>query len=130
LWSCGNPYFTITSDEISITIFDLNKTSLTSVRALIDYLDFHDFFGNILLQDAIQYKRPQGVPLHMVISETMDKGLTVEPQVRISQDLANQLDPKGILIPEEIKVIQGYSSFSKQPYFDIYENPLIHGTKV
>lgn len=109
-------------NELSITILDVNETSINSVNAIVDYLGFSNFFGNILLQDAITYTHPKGNPLHMVISETMDKGLTVEPQVRITQNLAAQLHPEGILIPEEIRVTHAYSFFSKQYYFDIYQD--------
>ncbi len=112
------------SEEISVTILDVNETSLASVRAIITYMGVEDYFGNILLQDAVSYIHPEGIPLHMVVSETMDKGLTVEPQVRITQNLASQLDPEGIFIPEAIKIVQAYSFFSKQYFFDIFQEKL------
>ena len=111
-------------NELSVTILDVNKTSLLSVRAIIRYMGVENYFGNILLQDAVSYIHPERIPLHMIVSETMDKGLTVEPQVRITQNLAYQLHPKGIFIPETISLIQGFSFFSKQYFFDIFQERL------
>lgn len=105
--------------QISITLLDLNETSLSSVSILIQKLEFQGYFRDSVLADATTYKFPAEFPLHLVVTETMDKGLTKEPQVRITQNLASQIIPRGILIPEEIKIYTEHSFYSNEPYFDI-----------
>lgn len=111
-------------EQLSITLLDINQTSIDSVLALIKKLDAKDFFRGIHVEDAILYRHPSALPLHIVLSETMDKGLTKEPQVRITQNLAPQLNKNGIFIPESIDIFTEHSFYSKEPYFDIDKNVL------
>ena len=112
------------SEELAITLLDINQSSITSVEALIDTLDANAYFRKSYLGDAIEYSHDATLPLHIVVSETMDKGLTKEPQIRITQNLANQLDDNGIFIPESIDLYAEHSFYSNEPYFDIYKNVL------
>lgn len=113
-----------TSEQLSVTLLDINPSSISSVEALIEAMGARDYFRDSYLGDAIQYKHPEELPLHIVVSETMDKALTKEPQVRITQNLAVQLNEKGIFIPESINIFTEHSFYSKEPYFDIYKNVL------
>ncbi len=113
-----------TPQQLAITLLDINASSINSVEELIIALGAGDYFRPGYLGDAITYQHPQELPLHIVVSETMDKGLTKEPQVRITQNLASQLNDKGIFIPESINVYTEHSFSSKEPYFDIYKNVL------
>lgn len=105
-------------EEISLTLLDITPTSLTSVKNLVDHLGLGDYIRSYELQDAITYKHPDGLDLHFVVSETMDIGLTKEPQVRITQNLAPQLNTKGILVPEAIEVYTQQSRFKQESYED------------
>ncbi len=111
-------------EQLSITLLDINETSIHSVSALIHALGAQEFFRSIRLEDAIKYVHPPELSLHIVLSETMDKALTKEPQVRITQNLAPQLLDHGIFIPESIAIYTEHSFYSKEPYFDIYKNVL------
>lgn len=117
-------------DQLSVTLIDINKSSLDSVSALIKNLNAHSYFTPYYLGDAVKYEHPANKRLHIVLSETMDKGLIKEPQVRITQNLAPQLVANGILIPETISIFTEHSFFSKEPYFDIYKNVLSLGPVV
>ncbi|MDT0554386.1 hypothetical protein [Patiriisocius hiemis] len=110
--------------ELAITLVDINQSSITSVEALIKFLDATAYFRKSYLGNAIEYKHDTSLPLHIVVSETMDKGLIKEPQVAITQNLVPQLNPKGILIPEAIDIFTEHTFYSKEPYFDIYKNVL------
>ncbi|MCB0457739.1 MAG: hypothetical protein R2776_03950 [Flavobacteriaceae bacterium] len=115
--------------KISITLIDINPTSITSVKKLIQVLGAQDFFRNYELTDATLYQHPKEFPLHIIVSETMDKGFSKEPQIRITQNLAPQLHKKGLLIPESIDLYAEHIFYSKEPYFDIYKNVLELGEK-
>ncbi len=117
-------------DQLTITLLDINKSSISSVSALINELGATSYFREHYLGDAVLYAHPKEYPLHIVLSETMDKGLTKEPQVRITQNLASQLIENGIFIPEAIKVYTEHSFYSKEPYFDISKNVLALGPKI
>lgn len=112
------------SEKLSITLLDINESSIVSVKTLIKSLEYEDFFRDIRLTDATTYSFPKNIPLHIILSETMDKGLSKEPQVRITQNLAPQLIEDGILIPEEIEIYTEHTFYSKEPYFDIYKDVL------
>ena len=111
-------------EQLSITLLDINESSIYSVKTLINSLKLESFFRDIILTDATQYIHPKDIPLHIVLSETMDKGLSKEPQVRITQNLAPQLIEGGIFIPEEIEIYTEHTFYSKEPYFDNYKNVL------
>lgn len=113
-----------TPEQISITLIDINETSIYSVSKLVKELNLKDYVKSIILTDATKYRHPENTPLHIVLSETMDKGLTKEPQVAITQNLAPQLITNGILVPEAITIFTAHSFYSKEPYFDIYKNVL------
>lgn len=120
------------SKEISITLIDINNTSITSVKKIINVLRCEEYFKEYLLTDATTYKHDIDTPPHIIISETMDKGLIKEPQVRIMQNLAPQLIAEGVFIPQEINIYRDYSFFAKESQFDInkdYKQPKINESK-
>ena len=110
--------------SLAVTLLDINNTSILSITNLIRALEADEYFSDIHQGDAIKYSFPKETPLHILLSETMDKGLTKEPQVRITQNLAPQLKEGGVLIPESIDIYAEHSFYSKEPYFDIYKNVL------
>jgi hypothetical protein len=114
----------LTPEQISITLLDINPTSIVSVKTLVEDLEATSFFKSFNLVDATMYQHPKEFPIHILLSETMDRGLSKEPQVRITQNLATQISPKGFLIPESIDLFTEHTFYSKEPYFDIYKNVL------
>jgi len=119
-----------TTAQLAITLLDINESSINSVSALISELGATAFFRKYHLGDAVLYTHLKEYPLHIVLSETMDKGLTKEPQVRITQNLVPQLIDNGIFIPEAINIYTEHSFYSKEPYFDISKNVLELGPEI
>lgn len=84
-----------------VTFIDVNDASIAAVRRIVELLgdrEMHRF----IVADATSYQH--GSPIHLVISETMQRALTVEPQVAIATNLVAQLHPLGVMIPECIRV--------------------------
>ncbi len=130
LYAGSGPYATLLlpllsffkPEQLNITLIDINKSSIESIKSIISELKLDDYFRDIRIADATKYKFPKTLDLHLVISETMFHALTKEPQVAITSNLAPQLTDKGILIPEEIDISIGYSFFSKEPFLNQYGN--------
>ncbi len=110
LYAGTGPYATIvlpllylfSDEEISITAIEINQNSYTAANHLIKKLKKEKYFEAFLLADAITYSTDK--KFDIIISETMDKALTREPQLAIFSNLINHLSPNGYLIPECIKV--------------------------
>jgi len=88
--------------ELDIHLLDIHQQSLDSVKQLINYFGFNNHTINLLQGDACSYQHPNA--LHLIIAETMQKSLEQEPQFAVTANLAPQLDPVGIFIPEKIEV--------------------------
>jgi predicted RNA methylase len=108
------PHFN--SDQLRITLIDIHEESMKSSKKIIEHLELNDFFVDFKTCDATKYKHPQ--KLDLLITETMDKGLTREPQVSISEHLCQQLSTEGILIPKQISLFTGTAVFGKLPRYD------------
>ena len=86
--------------NVRVTFIDINETSVAAVRQLADLLDsaVHSF----VVADAAIYEH--GAPIHLLVVETMQRALTVEPQVAIAGNLVGQLHDLGIMVPERVRV--------------------------
>ena len=88
--------------RLKITFLDLHEASIESVKQIMQNLYPEIKTVNYVVSDATSYKHPSTIDI--LITETMDKGLTREPQVEITHALSPQLKWDGILIPESISI--------------------------
>jgi len=110
LYAGTGPYATIilpllylfNPNDIAITAIEINPDSLGSVQRIMEFLGKQHYFESITLADATTYS-PTG-HFDIIISETMDKALSREPQLAIFSNLVQFLSPNGHLIPECIRV--------------------------
>ncbi|MCK4258004.1 MAG: hypothetical protein KAX49_03450 [Halanaerobiales bacterium] len=91
-----------TSDEINFTFLEINQNSIKQLKKIIKAFEVGDYVQQIVQCDAVNYKVDQ--PIQMIITETMQNALQKEPHVGITLNLVPQLDPEGILIPQNIKI--------------------------
>ena len=109
----------LSSEKIEVTLLDINESSINTIKKIVKKLEYEDYIKEYTIADAIKYIKPKDVDFHLIVSETMDKALTKEPQVEIIRNLGNQLIKNGIFIPEEIQIKKGYSFFAKEFIFDL-----------
>jgi hypothetical protein len=81
---------------------DVHADAIGSVRRLADRAGYADRFGEIVCSDAIRHRWP--VAGRVGVVEVMQRALEKEPQVAVTANLASQLEPDGILIPERIRL--------------------------
>lgn len=112
--------------HFALTLVDVNTASTGCLSALIPYLGFSDMAIEVKCADAITYRHP--TTLHLAITETMDKGLTKEPQIRVMQNLSEQLMSGGVLIPERISLFVEQTTFASLPYFIPGNQSALHTT--
>lgn len=124
---CG-PYATILTpllplfkkEELAVILLEINEASIQSVKLLLTKLELTDYITEIIQCDAITWQKPQAwPPMHLLVSETMFRALTREPQVAIIANLLPQLTEGGILIPELISIDLACSFFSNEPFLNV-----------
>ena len=91
-------------DQSRFTFLDLFPESVESVTNILRRLRLRGFVRSVIEADATKYRHPRNLPLHIVLSETMQRSLAKEPQVAIMRNLAPQLTRGGFLIPQCVAV--------------------------
>jgi hypothetical protein len=94
----------LSPDDLQFTLIDIHEHSMAKLRSLLDSLGFTSFVRDFLVMDATDYQHPRGTPLHIVLTETMQRALSCEPQVAILRRLAPQLTRGGFFLPQEVRV--------------------------
>ena len=90
------------SGDIKFTLLDVHKRSLDAARSIFQALGKSAFVRDYIQCDAASYKTDHVI--HIVVVEAMQAALEREPQVAITMNLAPQLCPGGIFVPERITI--------------------------
>jgi len=94
----------LAGQAVHFTLLDVHARAVESVQAIMAALRLDEVKVDCLVCDATQYRHPDQRPLHVVVSETMQRALEKEPQVAILMNTAPQLTPGGLMVPETIAV--------------------------
>jgi predicted RNA methylase len=104
-------------NEIQCTLLEINAISLESAKRVISTLGYDEYVLSYQNEDATKYTVDNTIPIDIVLSETMQCGLTKEQQVPIVINIMKQLKKETILIPEMIAVdlcLMNYQKFKNR----------------
>jgi Methyltransferase domain len=90
--------------QVQFTVVDIFEENLASAKTLISNPGLTAYFSDFILTDATTFQWPGKAGPDIVISETMNKAFEKEPQVAITLNLAVQMPPHGIKLPQTISV--------------------------
>ncbi len=93
-----------TPDEVRGTLIDLHQPSIDAVGTVISELGLAGFIDGIEMADATDYRIPDDARPDVLVVECLLRGLSAEPQVAITWNLAGQSGPEVALIPAEIRL--------------------------
>jgi hypothetical protein len=99
---------------VHFTLLDVHARAMESVQAIMAALRLEGANIECLVGDATHYRRPKQRPLHVIVSETMQRALEREPQVAILMNTAPQLTAGGLMVPEMIAVDAALTDLSQE----------------
>jgi len=88
--------------DFRLHLLDFHQRSLDSAKLLLAHFDLCAYDVKTIKHDASNYKHSG--KLHLVVAETMQKSLEQEPQFAVTANLAPQLWPAGVFVPQCIEV--------------------------
>jgi hypothetical protein len=99
---------------VHFTLLDVHARASESVQTILAALGLRGANVSCLVRDATHYRHPGQRPLHVLVSETMQRALEKEPQVAILMNTAPQLTAGGLMVPEMIAVDAVLTDLSRE----------------
>jgi hypothetical protein len=96
------------------TLLDVHARAIESVQAIMTALRLEGSNIDCVVGDATRYRTPDHHPVHIVVSEVMQRALEKEPQVAILMNTAPQLTVGGLMVPEMIAVDAVLTDLSRE----------------
>lgn len=90
--------------ELQATLIEINPHSFDCMQKLIKKIGFEDHIIAFENKDAMTYSINSKFPVDIILSETLQAGLSKEQQVPITLNLLKQVSQNTILIPEKISL--------------------------
>jgi hypothetical protein len=91
-------------NDVQFTLLDIHQRSLDAARQIVETFGLANFIKDYVQADATSYRHDGATPIHLVVTETMQRALSGEPHLAVTANLAPQLCEGGLLIPEEVCV--------------------------
>jgi hypothetical protein len=104
------------SDELRLTLIEINDGSYDSVQRTISHLGLEDYIEEYIQTDAATHVIAGKIPVDVMLSETMQYCLIDEMQVPIVLNLMGQLPPEAIMVPERITLQLGVLNDDKAQF--------------
>lgn len=117
-------YAALCSKKVRCTALELNSHSAEIAKQIVEAFNLQDRI-QVIQADATKFQPERKIDL--LISETMNSGLSVEPMVQIMSHLSNYVKAKGVILPSRVTVqaalVPFEDWFSPKGYVIIYDHP-------
>ena len=90
--------------SLRVTLLDVHPAAVAALRRVVERLEVGDAVADLLACDAAECAPDRGTAIDVAVVETMQRGLSHEPQVAIVRNLVPLLAPHGVLVPERIRI--------------------------
>jgi hypothetical protein len=104
----------LAGEAVHFTLLDVHARAIESVQAIMAAVRLDGTNIDCVVGDATHYHTPDRRPLHVVVSEAMQRALEKEPQVAILMNTAPQLTVGGLMVPEMIAVDAVLTDLSRE----------------
>jgi hypothetical protein len=120
----------LAGQAVHFTLLDVHTRAIESVQTIMAALRLEGANIECVVGDATRYRTPDRRPLHIVVSEAMQRALEKEPQVAILMNTAPQLAARGLMVPEMIAVDAVLTDLSRElGSNDVAAGPSAHALK-
>jgi hypothetical protein len=113
--------------QVEINVVDIHERSISALNSIISHFGFTNSFNQILVQDPITFNIDNENKFDIIIIDSIQKALFVEPQVAFTNYFSRFLAEDGNLIPEKIKIsaaladLQNELAFSKSKFTEFWQ---------
>lgn len=104
----------LAGEAVHFTLLDVHTRAIESVQTIMAALRLEGANIECVVGDATRYRTPDHHPVHVVVSEAMQRALEKEPQVAILMNTAPQLTAGGLMVPEMIAVDAVLTDLSRE----------------
>jgi hypothetical protein len=104
----------LAGQDVYFTLLDVHARAIESVESILTALGLNRGSIDCLICDAAHYQKPDNRPLHVIVSETMQRALEKEPQVAVLMNTAPQLAAGGLMVPDLIAVDAVLTNLSQE----------------
>ena len=77
--------------QLQICLIEFHQASVNALVSLIAHYGFNNYFDEILTEDAMNYKNEKEYLFDIIIVEAMQKALSKEPQVALTNHFSQSL---------------------------------------
>ena len=116
------------SEQLKISLLEYHEDSINGLEKIISDHNLKDYIDKIENIDPSIYENPENKLFDIIIIENIQKALSVEPQVALTNHLSNYVSEDGALIPKEIKIsaqladLHSELSFAKSKWTNFWLN--------
>ncbi len=99
-------------NDLRITLIDMQPGAVASLNAVVQEMGVSGFITEIRCEDAYDYE-PE-LPVHMVVLEAMQHGLSKEGHLPMARHFASLMEDEGIFLPQNIRLSAALSEGQKE----------------
>lgn len=97
--------------QLQVTLIELNPLTYSTLQTTVDQLSMRGYVEEMLNADATSFQVEKEYDI--LLSETMQRALSLEPQVAIFMNLIPQLKPETVVLPQKVLISAGMMNGSR-----------------